>query len=727
MAATLTQLVRLVISGDSSGGQAALGGLSTKAQRTQRQMSEYGTRMTLGFTVPIVAGFTMATKGASDLEEAVNKTNVVFGEQAKAMHGWAKGALDDLGLSQKTAESAASTFGNLFKTMGMGSKPTAEMSKDMVALAVDLASFHDIGVEEALQKLQSGLVGEAEPMRQVGVLLNENAVKQEAYRSGIAATGAELTEQQKVQARYNLILEQTKDAQGDYDNTADSMANSTRRLKETFADISAQLGTSLIPIAKDLAKVVEKVANWFSGLSETQRKWLLIIAGAVAAAGPLMKFGSLLMGLYGAGVKGAKGIKAVVVWIRRMATAQSAQSFANMWASETGTWNMVGKGSAGKAKGLKAVAGGIRAVGIASRTWLPAIAGVVGALSLLAAITPNTVMDYKAAGTSGSAGGGKTPGLTKNTQKRVSETRQTLINIKVRDDELKEAERLRKKFRKGVVDLNGLRPKPKVEIKGSDGRKSVEQEAADAQRAIRNAISSSIGVRVNVNFGTGAGVPDFGGMAGAAGGMRAAAIARQFIGSPYVIGGTTPSGWDCSGFMKYVYNAAGLKGFPTYTGNQWPLGRRVPNNAIRPGDQLFFRTGIPQWTDQFGWGHTGIYLGGGMYAHASGRRTGTIISSLGSTRYPWAARRHFAAAGADFMTAGPTLLLAGEKGREHVKVTPAPKMGVGGGDSPMVVLNFNAPVYGVDDLEATVVGAIDQAFHERQMWARRSARGIARA
>jgi len=709
LAATLTQLVRLVISGDSSGGQAALGGLSTKAQRTQRQMSEYGTRMTLGFTVPIVAGFTMATKGASDLEEAVNKSDVVFGKNAKTIHTWSATASDSFGQSQEQAESAASTFGNLFKTMGMGSKPTAQMSQEMVELAADLASFHNISIEEALQKLQSGLVGEAEPMRQLGVLLNETTVKQEAYRMGLADVGDELTEQQKVQARYSLIMTQTKDAQGDYARTSDSLANKTRELKAKFADISAQLGTSLIPIAKDLAKVVEKVAGWFSGLSETQRKWLLILGGAVAAAGPLMKFSSLLMGLYGAGVKGAKGIKAVVVWIRRMATAQSAQSFTNMWASETGTWSMVGKGSAGKAKGLKAVAGGIRAVGIASRMWLPAIAGVVAALAGLAAITPDTVMDYKAAGTSGSAGGGKTPGLTKNTQKRVSETRQTLINIKVKDDELKEAERLRKKFRKGVVDLNGLRPKPKVEIKGSDGRKSVTQEAEDARSAIKTALQKSIGIGVNISFGTGAGAPDFGGMAGAAGGMRAAAIARQFIGSPYVIGGTTPAGWDCSGFMKYVYNAAGLKGFPTYTGNQWPLGRRVANNAIRAGDQLFFRTGIPQWTDQFGWGHTGIYLGGGLYAHASGRRTGTIISSLASTRYPWAARRHFAAAGADFLTQGPTLLLAGERGREHVKVTPAPRMGVRGGDGVSVYLEVQGNVIGAD-LRQIVAGGVADAL-----------------
>jgi len=255
--------------------------------------------MSLFMTLPITAGLGVMIKGASDLEESVNKVNVVFGESAESIHDWSEDSATAFGLSRQEAEEAAGTFGNLFKTMGTGQEESAEMSESIVELSADLASFHNIPIAEALEKLRSGLVGEAEPMRALGVLLSEGEVKAEAYRMGIANTGEELTEQQKVQARYSLILGQTNDAQGDFARTSDGLANSTRIASAQLKDMAAKIGADLIPMAKDALGIIKPLLDAFSSMPAPLRKVGIGFALMLAAAGPLLVVTGSLMKVYG--------------------------------------------------------------------------------------------------------------------------------------------------------------------------------------------------------------------------------------------------------------------------------------------------------------------------------------------------------------------------------------------------------------------------------------------
>ena len=102
------------------------------------------------------------------------------------------------------------------------------MSEQLLRLGADLASFNNLEVGDALDKLRSGLTGEAEPLRELGVLLSEDAVQAEALASGLAESTKAITEADKVQARYNLILKQTATAQGDFARTSTGLANAQR-------------------------------------------------------------------------------------------------------------------------------------------------------------------------------------------------------------------------------------------------------------------------------------------------------------------------------------------------------------------------------------------------------------------------------------------------------------------------------------------------------------------
>ena len=200
-------------------------------------------------------------KAASNLNESLNKSKVIFGSAADEVADFGASAAKSFGLSQRAAVDAASSFGVLFQSLGKGSQATAGLSVQFTKLAGDLSSFFNISGADAVQKLLSGLSGEAEPLRRVGVFLTEAKVKAEAYASGIAKLGAELTESQKIQARANVILRETAVAQGDFGRTSGSLANLQRTLKADIENLSASFGQVLLPAMVGVVKVADGVVT----------------------------------------------------------------------------------------------------------------------------------------------------------------------------------------------------------------------------------------------------------------------------------------------------------------------------------------------------------------------------------------------------------------------------------------------------------------------------------
>lgn len=191
-----------------------------------------------------------AVLAASDLAEALNKSRVIFGDASRAVEAFADTA-DSIGLARSEALAAVSDFGALFTASGLAEGEAAKLSIRMTTLAADIASINNIPIDEALLRLRAGLVGEAEPLRRIQVLINEATVSTKAYELGIAAAGDELTEGQKVQARYALILEQTTKQQGDFARTADDLANAMRKARARLVDAQISLGAGLLPAARN--------------------------------------------------------------------------------------------------------------------------------------------------------------------------------------------------------------------------------------------------------------------------------------------------------------------------------------------------------------------------------------------------------------------------------------------------------------------------------------------
>lgn len=212
----------------------------------------------------ITAGLKSSVSAASDLEQQIGKTNVVFGESAAAVQEWSQTLADSFGLSRREALDTASSFGALFAPIGLTGEAAAEQSRKLTELGADLASFYNTDVASALDAIRSGLVGESEPLRRYGVLLSETRVQQEALNQTGKKSAENLTAQEKVLARVSLIYKDSKQAQGDFARTSDQAAQQAKILKANLENLSATIGAALLP---KLNAAVTELNDFFRALS----------------------------------------------------------------------------------------------------------------------------------------------------------------------------------------------------------------------------------------------------------------------------------------------------------------------------------------------------------------------------------------------------------------------------------------------------------------------------
>lgn len=246
--------------------------------------------------VGVARGAFVATKNASALAEQINKTSAVFGPSGKRIQAWARTTADTIGISNRAALQATGVFGNMLVPMGIGRRKAADMSRGMVTLAADMASFNDASPEEVLDALRAGLAGESEPLRRYGVFLNDTRLKQEAMRQGLYSGTGALDAQAKAFATHGLILTDTADAQGDFNDTRDAAANAERRARANIEDLSAAIGRRLLPTYRSALGVTNRfIAGMNSGRGAGGR-FANVLRQVAEEGGPLARqIGSALV------------------------------------------------------------------------------------------------------------------------------------------------------------------------------------------------------------------------------------------------------------------------------------------------------------------------------------------------------------------------------------------------------------------------------------------------
>jgi hypothetical protein len=259
-----------------------------------QDMTAFGGKMvkTGGMISLSMAPATLIYKGmitnATDLGEQQAKTTQIFEDSSGAIIDWADNTTEAFGISKLEALEFAGNYGNILTNMGLTDEAAAGMSKTLIELAADQAAFNNLGTEEVLGKLESALVGEYMPVRQLGIVMYESSVKAKALQMGLADANGEVSTGALVQARAAMIIEQSGSAMGQFARESDGLAAQQKITKATFSDLKAELGAKLLPIMLKVMTALQKMINWFSGLSPGAQKAILAIGGFLIILGPVL-------------------------------------------------------------------------------------------------------------------------------------------------------------------------------------------------------------------------------------------------------------------------------------------------------------------------------------------------------------------------------------------------------------------------------------------------------
>lgn len=186
---------------------------------------------------------------ASDLQEVQNVVDVTFGEKgAAAVEDFAKKAAGSFGMSELSAKKFTGTMGAMLKSMNLDDAAVQDMSLALTGLAGDMASFYNLDAEEAFSKLRSGISGETEPLKQLGINMSVANLEAYAMSQGINTAWKEMSAAEQATLRYQYIMQATADAQGDFARTSDSYANQQRILQLNMENLSASIGKKVLPI-----------------------------------------------------------------------------------------------------------------------------------------------------------------------------------------------------------------------------------------------------------------------------------------------------------------------------------------------------------------------------------------------------------------------------------------------------------------------------------------------
>lgn len=260
--------------------------LTSSADKTAFALKKMALPAAAVFGAIAVGGY-KAAQQASDLNETINKTNVIFGQASKSVQSFATSAAKNLGMANQEALDFAATFGGLGKMAGKTGDDLGKFSTDLVALTADMASFNNANPADVALALGAALRGESEPIRRFNVLINDAAIKAEAMAMGLYNGTGNLDQQAKVLATHRLILKQTTDQQGDFNNTIDSAANQQKILTATIKDATTKIGQAFLPVLETVLPLLVKFGEFASdntGFIVAMAFALGTLAGAIVAA-----------------------------------------------------------------------------------------------------------------------------------------------------------------------------------------------------------------------------------------------------------------------------------------------------------------------------------------------------------------------------------------------------------------------------------------------------------
>ena len=198
---------------------------------------------------------------SSDLAEVQNVVETTFGKSSNIINEFAESALKNFGLTELQAKKYVSTLGAIAKASGESEEATLQMSTNLTKLTADVASFFNYDYDTAFNKIRSGLTGETEPLKDLGVVMTVANLEQYRLAQGIQTSYSAMSSAEQMALRYNYIMQALTDTQGDFNKTQASWANQLRILQGQAQQLGAILGNLLQKVLYPVLSVVNAILS----------------------------------------------------------------------------------------------------------------------------------------------------------------------------------------------------------------------------------------------------------------------------------------------------------------------------------------------------------------------------------------------------------------------------------------------------------------------------------
>lgn len=215
-----------------------------------------------------------AVTESNKYQEDLNMFTVALGQYAAEAQNYAEKVSDVMGIDPAQWLRNQGVFNTLLTGFGDTAERAQLMSQNLTQLGYDISSFFNISIEDAMQKLQSGISGELEPLRRLGYDLSQARLEQTALNLGIKESVANMTQAEKAELRYYAIMTQVTTAQGDMARTLEAPANQLRILQAQLTQAARAIGNifipalnAILPYAIAVVQVIREIANALANLA----------------------------------------------------------------------------------------------------------------------------------------------------------------------------------------------------------------------------------------------------------------------------------------------------------------------------------------------------------------------------------------------------------------------------------------------------------------------------
>ncbi len=273
--------------------------LGTELDSIAGKIDSLGNKLTVGVTVPVIAGFTAMTKSAIETETAMQQVDRIYGKAAESIKEFAENKAIDYNMSASEAYKYAQIYGNLIQSITDDQTENAEKTQELLKASSVIASATGRDMTDVMDRIRSGLLGNTEAIEDLGVNVNVALLQTTDAFKKIAKNRSwkQLTFQEQQQIRLMGILEQTAKKYGNEVNK--NTSSSIQQLTAKTKNLTSSLGEKLLPTANKLLEEANKLVDKFGNLSDSEQENVIKIGLMVAAAGPLLKVGSTLISTIG--------------------------------------------------------------------------------------------------------------------------------------------------------------------------------------------------------------------------------------------------------------------------------------------------------------------------------------------------------------------------------------------------------------------------------------------